>query len=67
VAVAIVSSLVARPRITSTSGIIRTGLKKWRPQNCSGRARPPARSLIGIVEVFEQRTAWAGSFRSNRP
>ena len=39
---AIVSSLVFLPRITSTSGICRTGLKKWMPQNRSGCFRPSA-------------------------
>jgi hypothetical protein len=60
------TTLVARPRITSTSGICRTGLKKWRPQNCSGRVSPAASSLIGIVEVFEHSTAWAASSGSSR-
>src|SRR5205809_132866 len=35
-----VASLVWRPRTTSTSFITGTGLKKWRPMNRSGLARP---------------------------
>ena len=63
---AIVSSLVFGPRITSTSGIFRTGLKKWMPQNRSGRLSPAASFVIGIVEVFEARIASRRSCGSSR-
>ncbi len=41
------------PRITSTSGIMCTGLKKCMPTKFAGRFRPSARCEIEIVEVFE--------------
>ncbi len=50
---ATVASLVFLPRITSTSGICRTGLKKCRPQNRSGCSSPSASCVIGMVDVFE--------------
>ena len=63
---ATVSSLVLAPRITSTSGIRRTGLKKCMPQNRSGRLSPLASFVIGIVEVFDARIAVVGfSFGSS--
>ncbi len=65
---AIVASLVSRPRITSTSGICRTGLKKCKPQNRSGCSSPSASCVIGIVDVFERgwrRRASSGSSRAN--
>ena len=66
---AIVASLVCFPRITSTSGICRTGLKKCSPQNRSGCSSPAASCVIGIVDVFEQRIVSSfnsGSSRANR-
>ena len=44
----------------STSAILSTGLKKWMPMNCSGRALAFARSLIGRVEVLVAKIASAG-------
>ena len=60
---ATVSSLVLAPRITSTSGILRTGLKKWMPQNRSGCSSFSASFVIGIVDVFEARMAVGLSLR----
>src|SRR5438132_668930 len=41
------------PRMISTSGILSTGEKKWRPTKSSGRETPVASSLIGSDEGFE--------------
>ncbi|MOA20497.1 hypothetical protein D3C78_1409460 [compost metagenome] len=46
------ASLVRSPRITSTSGIMCTGLKKCMPQKFSGRCRALASRLIEMVEVL---------------
>jgi hypothetical protein len=56
-AVAMVSSLVRGPRMTSTNGILRTGLKKWMPQNRSGCFKPSASKPIEMAEVFDARMA----------
>ena len=50
-----VSSLVVRPRITSTSFISGTGLKKCRPANRSGRFVFAASSVMHSEEVLEQK------------
>ena len=63
---ATVASLVFLPRITSTSGICRTGLKKCSPQNRSGCFSPSASCVIGIVEVFDARIASSRSSGSSR-
>ena len=47
-----VASEVERPRITSTSAIIGTGLKKCSPTNRSGRDVAAASAVIEIDEVF---------------
>ena len=51
-AVAAVASSVAAPRTTSTSGIMATGLKKWKPATRSGCASPDAISVTDSEEVF---------------
>ncbi len=50
-----VSSLVVSPRITSTSFINGTGLKKWSPANRSGRLVFAASSVMQSEEVLEQK------------
>ena len=45
------------PRITSTSGIFGTGLKKCMPQKSSGRFRLSARRVIEMVDVLLARMA----------
>ncbi len=55
--VAIVSSLVFSPRITSTSSMRSTGLKKCIPTNRSGCGVDSARRVIEIVEVLLARIA----------
>ena len=57
---AIASSEERSPRITSTSGMRGTGLKKCMPQKLSGRFSAVARRVIEMVEVFEARTAVSG-------
>ena len=52
-----VSSLVSRPRITSTSGISGTGFMKCMPTTASGRSVTAASRVIGIELVFEARIA----------
>ena len=52
-----VSSLVFSPRITSTSCMRSTGLKKCMPAKFSGRATAWAMRVIEIVEVFDARMA----------
>ena len=52
---AIASGLDFSPRITSTSGMRGTGLKKCIPQKLSGRFRAVASRVIEMVEVFEVR------------
>ena len=47
-----VSSLVYSPRITSTKGILRTGLKKCMPTTRSGLGRPSAILLTESEDVF---------------
>ena len=49
---AAVASSVAAPRTTSTSGIIATGLKKWKPTTREGCASPDAISVTESEEVF---------------
>ena len=63
---AAVSSEVSRPRTTSTSDITGTGLKKCIPITRSGRPVAAASVEIGIEDVFEARTASAGSVSSAR-
>ena len=55
--VATVSSLVFSPRITSTSSIRSTGLKKCMPTNRSGCGADSAMRVIEIVEVLLARIA----------
>ena len=50
-----VSGLVSLPRMISTSCILSTGLKKCRPMKRSGSALALARSVIGMVEVFDEK------------
>ena len=57
---AIASGLDFSPRITSTSGMRGTGLKKCIPQKLSGRFRAVASRVIEMVEVFEVRIALSG-------
>ena len=54
---------LARPRITSTSFSTGTGLKKCMPITRSGRFVAAASEVIGIEDVFDARTASAGSTR----
>ena len=61
---AIVSGLDFAPRITSTSGIRGTGLKKCIPQKFSGDFSASARRVIEIVEVFDARIAPSFAFAS---
>ena len=58
-----VSSLVVRPRMTSTSFISGTGLKKCSPANRSGRLVFAASSVMHSDEVFEQRMVVLGDDR----
>ena len=51
--VAIASAEVFSPRMTSTKGIICTGLKKCIPTKFSGRCKLSAKRVIEIVEVFD--------------
>ncbi len=55
-----VSIEVAIPRTTSTSGIIGTGLKKWRPRNRSGRPVTAAIAVIERLEVFDAKNVAGG-------
>ena len=63
-AVATVASLVAGPRITSTSVMRRTGLKKWMPQNREGSWSGSASFAIGLVEVLVAITVAGPTVRS---
>ena len=56
VVIATVSSLVAYPRITSTSLMRGTGLKKCMPQTFSGLLVAAAISVNDIEEVLEAKT-----------
>ena len=58
---AVVSSEVCGARMTSTSDITGTGLKKCMPITCGGRAVAAARVVIGMEEVFDARMALGGS------
>ncbi|MNG29250.1 hypothetical protein D3C84_1146470 [compost metagenome] len=53
--VATATSLDFSPRMTSTSGIMCTGLKKCMPTKFSGRLRALASRLMEMVEVLEAR------------
>ena len=69
--VAMASSEDFSPRITSTSGMRWTGLKKCIPTKFSGRSSASARNVIEIVEVFDARmqssfTSPSTSFRTAR-
>lgn len=55
--VAVTSGAVFSPKMTSTSGILWTGLKKCIPTTRSGREAAFAISVIGSVEVFEAKIA----------
>ena len=62
------SSVVAVPRISSTSGITGTGLKKCMPTNRARRRsgrRAAARGSIEIDEVFEAKIASGGAIASS--
>ena len=61
---ATVASSVCRPRISSTSAISGTGLKKCIPMNFSGRDVAAASRVIEIDEVFDARTTPAGASAS---
>ena len=63
---AAVSSDVAKPRITSTSAIRGTGLKKCMPITRSGRPVTAPSRVIGIDDVFDASTAPAGRAPSAR-
>ena len=66
--VATARSLDFSPRMTSTSGILWTGLKKCMPQKFSGRSSPSASRVMEIVEVLLARIAssltWASASAS---
>jgi hypothetical protein len=62
--VAIASAEVFSPRITSTNGIMCTGLKKCIPTKFSGRCRFSAKRVIEIVEVFEAMIVLSRTFFS---
>ena len=62
--VATAASEVPGWRITSTSGILATGLKKCMPTTFSGRRLAAARRAIGIAEVLEAKTRSAGAAAS---
>ena len=49
-----VASVVDSPRITSTSAMRGTGLKKCSPMNLSGRVVAAASSVMHTEDVFEQ-------------
>ena len=63
--VATVSSLVRSPRITSTSGIRCTGLKKCIPATRPGSSAPTAISVMGSVDVLEAKIAARGTASSH--
>lgn len=58
------SSLVAWPRMISTSGIFSAGEKKCRPMKLAGRAEACARPVIGSVLVLLANTAVGASMAS---
>ncbi len=60
-----VSSLVVRPRMTSTSFISGTGLKKCSPANRSGRLVFAASSVMHRDEVFEHRMVCSATTASS--
>ena len=60
-----VASLVAWPRITSTSCITGTGFMKCIPITCSGRLVRAAISVIEIELVLVARIAPGGAIRSS--
>ena len=60
-----VSSLVVSPRITSTSFMSGTGLKKCSPPNRSGRADAAASSVMHSDDVFERKIVWSFATRSS--
>ena len=69
--VATASSEVAEPRITSTRGILCTGLKKCIPQNCSGRFRSRAipstdREDVLVARMHRSGTCDSASARTAR-
>ncbi|MCY1417580.1 hypothetical protein D9M71_331190 [compost metagenome] len=53
--VATATSLDFSPRMTSTSGIMCTGLKKCMPTKFSGRLRALASKVMEMVEVLDAR------------
>ena len=64
VTAAAVSSDVSSPRITSTSPISGTGLKKCMPTTRSGRPVAAPSRVIGMEEVLEARTPASGKSAS---
>ena len=60
----VVSAEVSSPRITSTSGITRTGFMKCIPITWPGRFVPAARAVIEMDDVLLARMAWGGATRS---
>ena len=58
---AMVSGLVVRLGISSTSCITGAGLKKWTPITWAARADTAPSFTIGMDEVFEARTASSSS------
>ncbi len=66
VRLAITASVVSGPRITSTSFITGTGLKKCIPAIRSGCSMPAAIAPIGSDEVFEARIASGPATASRR-
>ncbi len=63
--VATVSSVVRLPRMTSTSGIRCTGLKKCIPATRPGSTAPTPISVIGNVDVLDAKMAVRGTFSSH--
>ncbi len=57
----------ASPRMTSTSGRLATGLKKWRPTNWLGRSRPLAKVSSRMLEVLVAISAVGGKRGSSSP
>jgi hypothetical protein len=59
-AVATTGGAVRAPGMISSSGIFATGEKKCMPITRSGRVAASAMRVIGMVDVFDAKIAWAG-------
>ena len=62
-----VSGDVSSDVTSSTSGSTGTGLKKWMPITCASRLVARASFMIGMLDVFDARTASGLHSASRRP